>query len=130
MLSNAVQMIAEALAVTSYVAARMLSFGAFIAACLQAPSTVVKCTPLVWVAIEGAALGILRCRDGNWEFYDRHVNGSISNCFLHGIVYVGLTAAPFPILRNPVFLGPHLFFDGLCAVLLINFNQINQRFCI
>ena len=123
-LTNALQMATQGIAVISYVAARMLAFGGFIAACLQTPWTAVKCAPLLWVSAESVALGMLRSRDGNWEFYDRNLSGWLSDYFLHGIVYVGLVAAPFPILRNPAFLGPHLYRNGCGIVLALNFPLV------
>ena len=78
----------------------------------------------VWFMTEfGLLLGV-RVAIGNWRFFRRGVDGVGISVLLHFCLYIGLLAAPFPLLRNPVFLTSRVYSGGLLYMLLVNFAQV------
>ena len=109
------QLLAMVVFFGSYMGSKMFALGVLIVSANR-----VAFVPL-WLAVEfGLLLGV-RVLLGNWRFYRRGVDSVGSSMLAHLVFYIGLLAAPFPLLRNPAFLTPRGYSLGLLCMLCINF---------
>jgi len=58
----------------------------------------------------------------NWRWYQRGVDGNIVSLLTHICGYIGLVAAPFPIVRLPFVLTPQIYARGILYMLCVNFG--------
>jgi len=108
------QLLAMVVFFASYMALKMFALGLLI---VSANPAVV---PLWLVAECGTLLGV-RMQIGNWRFYRRGADSAGFSLLAHLLAYIGLLAAPFPLLRNPTQLTSRVYSAGLLYMLTINF---------
>ena len=111
------QLLAMVVFFAFYMALKMFALGLLI---VSAHPAVV---PLWLVAECGLLLGV-RMLIENWRFYRRGADSAGFSLVFHFGHYIGLLAAPFPLLRNPVFLTSRVYSAGLLYMLLVNFVQV------
>ena len=111
------QLLAMVVFFASYMALKMFALGLLI---VSAHPAVVP----LWLVVEcGLLLGV-RMLIGNWRFYRRGADSAGFSLLSHIVQYIGILAAPFPALRNPVFLTSRVYSVGLLYMLTINFVQV------
>ena len=111
------QLLAMVVFFASYMALKMFALGLLV---VSANPAVV---PLWLVAEFGTLLGV-RMLIGNWRYYREGADGAGFSLLCHCVQYIGLLAAPFPVLRHPVFLTSRVYSAGLLYTLVVNFVQV------
>ena len=111
------QLLAMVVSFASYMAAKMFALGLLIVSANRAV------VPL-WLVVEcGTLLGV-RMLIGNWRFYREGADSAGFSLLGHFVYYIGILAAPFPLLRNPTQLTSRVYSAGLLYMLLVNFVQV------
>lgn len=112
--------------------AMIVFFGTYMGAKMFALSVLVSRGGILlvaaWLVAEYGLLLVVRVAIGNWRLYRKGAGGVGGSVLAHLMVYLGLLAAPFPLLRSPTFLTARVYSGGLLYMLLVNFVQIGLAF--
>jgi len=108
------QMVASIVYFAAYKAAKVASLALLIA------SSSFRYAAILVVTEFWTLLGWRNCYN-NLRYYRRGADGIIPSFLCHICLYIGLVAAPFPIIRSPFFLTPLIYARGLLYMLCVNF---------
>ena len=108
-LSSLAQKASSCVWISSYSASRILSIGLLFTAANQHPSSAAITLPVAWLAFECLLLAGVRALDGTYQFYRRELNNSLVRVVIQCMYYVAVSTAPFPFVRLPNLLTPHIY---------------------
>lgn len=100
----------------TYVAAKMFSLSLLLMMCGISVAG-------GWLLTEFGLLLLVRVAMRNWRVYRRGADGAGFGVLVHLALYIGLLAAPFPLIRMPTFLTSRVYSGGLLYIMLVNFAQ-------
>ena len=106
----------------SYMGSKMFALGVLLVSTNRESGN--RAVVLLWFVTEFWLLLGVRMLLGNWRYYRREADSAGFSALNHLGLYVGLLAAPFPLIRHPNLLTTRVYSGGLLYMLSVNFVQV------